>query len=83
MRMLVIGGNGMAGHMMVRYFRKAGAEVLYTVRKASGGTGELVLDATDLDAAAEAVERVRPDRSSTASACSIRMRSGARRRPIS
>jgi dTDP-4-dehydrorhamnose reductase len=61
MKMLVIGGNGMAGHMMVRYFRKAGAEVWYTVRQASGGTGELVLDATDLDAAEEVVERVRPD----------------------
>jgi dTDP-4-dehydrorhamnose reductase len=61
MKMLVIGGNGMAGHMMVRYFRKAGAEVWYTVRRPTGGAGELTLDATDLDAAAEAVARVGAD----------------------
>lgn len=61
MKVLVIGGNGMAGHMMVRYFRKAGAEVWYTVRRASGGHGELVLDATDLDAVRDVVGRVRPE----------------------
>jgi len=61
MKVLVIGGNGMAGHMMVRYFRKAGADVRYTVRRASGGAGELVLDATDLDAVDAAVGRVRAD----------------------
>lgn len=60
MKVLVIGGNGMAGHMMVRYFRKTGADVWYTVRRLSGGIGELKLDATDLDAAAETVGRVCP-----------------------
>ncbi|REK55330.1 MAG: NAD(P)-dependent oxidoreductase [Thermobacillus sp.] len=60
MKVLVIGGNGMAGHMMVRYFRKTGADVWYTVRRLSGGIGELKLDATDLDAAAETIGRVCP-----------------------
>lgn len=61
MKVLVIGGNGMAGHMMVRYFRKAGAGVWYTVRRETGGAGELMLDAADLDAAAETIEGVRAD----------------------
>jgi len=62
MRMLVIGGNGMAGHMLVRYFRQtAGTEVLYTVRAPHGLPGELGLEASDLEAVSRVVRDVHPD----------------------
>lgn len=62
MRLLVIGGHGMAGHMLVRTLRRtAGVDVVYTVRDPRGAQGEIVLDASDLDAVSDVVERIRPD----------------------
>ena len=47
MRMLIIGGGGMAGSMMADYFlRKQGIEVLWTTRDGSGSS--LPLDAANL-----------------------------------
>lgn len=62
MKLLIIGGNGMAGHMLIRYFREAhsGHEVVYTTRR-TDGQGSLPLDASDADAVLELVQEVRPD----------------------
>ena len=62
MKLLVIAGNGMAGHMLIRYFREVHPEVeiVYTTRRADGA-GSLALDATDAEAVADAVWTVRPD----------------------
>ena len=62
MRMLVIGGRGMAGHMLVRTLRRtAGIEVVWTVRDPKEAEGELALDALDLDAVRRTVGLVKPD----------------------
>ncbi len=62
MRMLVIGGRGMAGHLLIRYFRQvAGADVTYTVRDPQGLPGELKLDASRLEDVERIVGDVRPD----------------------
>ncbi|PZD95144.1 SDR family NAD(P)-dependent oxidoreductase [Paenibacillus sambharensis] len=56
MRMLVIGGRGMAGHMLVRYFRRVtGAQVFSTVRDPKGEEGEILLEATDMNEVLRAV----------------------------
>jgi dTDP-4-dehydrorhamnose reductase len=61
MRMLVLGGNGMAGHMIVRYFRTVpGFTVFYTTRDRSD-MDSLYLDASDFDAVEQTVEDARPD----------------------
>ncbi|MFC4810911.1 dTDP-4-dehydrorhamnose reductase family protein [Paenibacillus sp. GCM10023250] len=62
MKLLIIGGNGMAGHMLIRYFRETHPEheVVYTTRRADGAGG-LELDATDAEATAALVRAVRPD----------------------
>lgn len=62
MKLLVIGGNGMAGHMLIRYFKASRPEyeVAYTTRK-EDGAGSLPLDAEDFPAVASLAEAVRPD----------------------
>ncbi|QHW33421.1 SDR family oxidoreductase [Paenibacillus rhizovicinus] len=62
MKILVIGGNGMAGHVLIRYFRENAPEheVVYTTRRADG-EGSLPLDAADADAVAALVRTVEPD----------------------
>jgi dTDP-4-dehydrorhamnose reductase len=68
MKMLVLGGNGLAGHMIVQYFQSIGAmvddmgsiEVVYTTRDPHR-FGGLQLDVADYAAVAKLVEEVRPD----------------------
>lgn len=62
MKLLVIGGNGMAGHVLIRYFREThpGHELVYTTRRPDGD-GSLTLDAADAEAVAALVRTVRPD----------------------
>ncbi|MBO7744766.1 SDR family oxidoreductase [Paenibacillus sp. MWE-103] len=62
MKLLIIGGNGMAGHLMIRYFWETHPEheVVYTTRRADG-QGGLALDASDAEATAALVRAVRPD----------------------
>ena len=60
MKLLILGGNGMAGHMLVHYFRSAGQHtVFYTSRDASD-EGALLLDVTDLKQVDSLMAAVRP-----------------------
>ncbi|WP_127533310.1 dTDP-4-dehydrorhamnose reductase family protein [Paenibacillus kobensis] len=61
MKLLVIGGNGMAGHMLVRYFRTVpGFQVEYTTRRPDDAGG-LPLDAADFEQVASVIAQRRPD----------------------
>ncbi|MGP0586737.1 SDR family oxidoreductase [Paenibacillus timonensis] len=61
MKMLILGGHGMAGHVLVRHFREQeGHQVFYTSRD-PGDPGSLILDAGDIVAVDQAVQLVRPD----------------------
>ncbi|MGG6311759.1 dTDP-4-dehydrorhamnose reductase family protein [Paenibacillus macerans] len=61
MKILVLGGSGMAGHVLVRYFREQGKhQVFYTSRDTSDPES-LILDVTDMLAVDQAVQLVRPD----------------------
>ncbi|OPA80170.1 NAD(P)-dependent oxidoreductase [Paenibacillus selenitireducens] len=61
MKMLIIGGNGMAGHLLVRYFRHKGTyQVLHTTRDAADREGFL-LDVTDQQAVDALLKSIRPD----------------------
>lgn len=60
MRILVLGGRGMAGHMMTSYLQKeTGYDVLFTTRDEGDREG-LYFDATDVLMAERLLERVRP-----------------------
>lgn len=63
MNMLVIGGHGMAGHMLVRYFRRlaSGVQVIQTVRRLTGADSERLLEADDFEAVLRMVKGERPD----------------------
>ncbi|MBB3113623.1 dTDP-4-dehydrorhamnose reductase [Paenibacillus phyllosphaerae] len=61
MKLLIVGGSGMAGHLLVRYFRGLeGYDVVYTTRSAKDTEG-LMLEVTDSEAVASLVASVRPD----------------------
>ncbi|TYP69855.1 dTDP-4-dehydrorhamnose reductase family protein [Paenibacillus methanolicus] len=61
MKLLIVGGTGMAGHMFRAYFgSKPGYEVQYTTRDADDPAG-LRLEVTDSEAVASLVSSVRPD----------------------
>lgn len=61
MKLLILGGNGMAGHIMVDYFRRQGAHsVFYTTRDVSDPNG-LLLDVNDCYMVDRLVEAVHPD----------------------
>ncbi|GAA0851688.1 SDR family oxidoreductase [Bifidobacterium pullorum subsp. gallinarum] len=60
MKMLILGGNGMAGHMLVQYFQSFGKHhVFYTTRDRHDSQG-LVLDVTDMSAVEHIIKAVRP-----------------------
>lgn len=60
MKLLIIGGRGMAGHMLVRYFRsEPGCEVFYTTRSTEDREGCL-LDVTNGAAVASLIHELRP-----------------------
>ncbi|OXM83484.1 SDR family oxidoreductase [Paenibacillus rigui] len=65
MRVLVIGGNGMAGHLMVQYMtRETSFDLFYTVRQREqrlAGSNGLYLDARDSEAVTHLVRAVAPD----------------------
>lgn len=61
MKLLIMGGNGMAGHMLVQYFRRLGTySVYYTIRDKLDPDG-LYMDADDVVLMEKAVEAVSPD----------------------
>lgn len=61
MKLLILGGNGMAGHILVDYFRRQGVHsVFYTTRDAADPNG-LILDVNDSFMVDRLVEAVHPD----------------------
>ncbi|MFC9711803.1 dTDP-4-dehydrorhamnose reductase family protein [Paenibacillus sp. NPDC056933] len=61
MKLLILGGNGMAGHILVDYFRRQGVHsVFYTTRDVSDPRG-LLLDVNDSYMVDRLVEAVHPD----------------------
>lgn len=61
MRWLVIGGGGMAGHMLVDYLRKRGAGELFFTSRNISLEGSLYLDVRDAVATGELIKSVSPD----------------------
>jgi len=62
LRILVFGGNGMAGHVIRAYLAESGRhEVWHTVRGTSDHPLAIRLDVTDQAAVVQAVRRVRPE----------------------
>ncbi|WP_219838435.1 SDR family oxidoreductase [Paenibacillus sp. R14(2021)] len=62
MKLLIIGGSGMAGHVLLRYFREKhpGYGIAYTTRQADGA-GSIPLDVTDAESVVDVVQFVHPD----------------------
>ncbi|MDQ0232510.1 SDR family oxidoreductase [Metabacillus malikii] len=61
MKLLILGGKGMAGHMLTSYFRsKKEYEVIYTSRDKHDQEG-LFLDVTNAHHVEEVIESVKPD----------------------
>lgn len=59
MKMLVIGGKGMAGHMMVEYFKnKPSIELYYTTRNEPNS---IALDVKDFSNVQSVIEQLKPD----------------------
>ncbi|MGZ9585244.1 SDR family oxidoreductase [Paenibacillus marinisediminis] len=60
MKLLIIGGNGMAGHMLVRYFQQQGTHrVFYTTRNKEDDSS-LLLELTDMAHVDHVLTAVRP-----------------------
>lgn len=61
MKLLILGGNGMAGHVLVDYFRKKEEwEVVYTSRDGCDSHA-LYLDAGEMDQVSGLLDEIRPD----------------------
>ncbi|WP_258297120.1 dTDP-4-dehydrorhamnose reductase family protein [Paenibacillus peoriae] len=61
MKLLILGGNGMAGHVLVKYFQnQSGYNVFYTTRDPEN-KGGLLLDVKDSFMVEQLVRSVRPD----------------------
>jgi len=61
MKLLVVGGNGMAGHMLVRYFRTIpGIQIEYTTRRPDD-SGGIPLEAADFERVSSVVVERKPD----------------------
>ncbi|CAM3295363.1 MULTISPECIES: dTDP-4-dehydrorhamnose reductase family protein [Paenibacillus] len=61
MKMLILGGNGMAGHILVQYFQQSGKHHVFYTTRDSCDSKSLVLDVTDMSAVEHVVRAVRPD----------------------
>ncbi|WP_178021047.1 SDR family oxidoreductase [uncultured Paenibacillus sp.] len=61
MKLLILGGHGMAGHVLVRHFRESGEHQVFYTSRDPGDPGSLILDAGDIVAVDQAVQLVRPD----------------------
>lgn len=61
MKLLILGASGMAGHMLVDYFKLQGKhQVFYTTRDPRN-SGGLIMDASDIGTVDKLIEIVRPD----------------------
>ncbi|ASA23896.1 dTDP-4-dehydrorhamnose reductase family protein [Paenibacillus donghaensis] len=59
MKLLILGGNGMAGHLLADYFRRQGHHVFHTTRDRSD-LGGLYVDADDIAGVEKLVDIVSP-----------------------
>ncbi|WP_018752266.1 dTDP-4-dehydrorhamnose reductase family protein [Paenibacillus sanguinis] len=60
MKILIFGGAGMAGHVLVRYFREQGKHQVFYTSRNTDDTESLIVDVTDTVAVDYAVQLVRP-----------------------
>ncbi|MBE9916010.1 SDR family oxidoreductase [Paenibacillus donghaensis] len=61
MKLLILGGNGMAGHVLVDYFRRQGKHQVFYSTREQRSPGGLFLDASDTSMVDKLLEIVRPD----------------------
>lgn len=60
MKLLIIGGNGMAGHMLVQYFRHEGRHSVFYTSRDTADDQALLLDVTDMEGVDRLIAAVRP-----------------------
>lgn len=61
MKLLIVGGHGMAGHMLVQYFKKQGRHAVFYTSRDKKDPHSLVLDVNDIHSVDVLVKAVRPD----------------------
>lgn len=61
MKLLIFGGNGMAGHLLVRYFKEQGVHQVFQTTRDPRNPESLVVDVNDPATLEKAVEIVHPD----------------------
>ncbi|MEK4047080.1 SDR family oxidoreductase [Paenibacillus sp. FSL H8-0048] len=60
MKLLILGGNGMAGHMLAEYFRRQGKHHIFHTTRDKKDLGGLYVDADDIAGVEKLVEIVSP-----------------------
>ncbi|QSF44213.1 dTDP-4-dehydrorhamnose reductase family protein [Paenibacillus tianjinensis] len=60
MKLLILGGNGMAGHMLAAYFRRQGKHHVFHTTRDKSDLGGLYVDADDIAGVEKLVEMVSP-----------------------
>ncbi|SEU18628.1 SDR family oxidoreductase [Paenibacillus sp. NFR01] len=60
MKLLILGGNGMAGHMLAAYFRRQGTHHVFHTTRDKRDLGGLYVDADDIAGVEKLVELVSP-----------------------
>ncbi|WP_151736644.1 dTDP-4-dehydrorhamnose reductase family protein ['Paenibacillus yunnanensis' Narsing Rao et al. 2020] len=60
MKLLILGGNGMAGHMLAAYFRRQGKHHVFHTTRDKSDLGGLYVDADDIAGVEKLVEIVSP-----------------------
>jgi dTDP-4-dehydrorhamnose reductase len=61
MKILILGGKGMAGHIITGYFQKKTAHTVFYTSRDRNDKGGIYLDVTDSTQLEEVLERIRPD----------------------
>lgn len=61
MKLLILGGGGMAGHMLVQYFQQQGRHTCYYTTRNEDDSHGLFLDVADAVAMEKVIDAVRPD----------------------
>ncbi len=60
MKLLILGGNGMAGHMLAAYFRRQGTHHVFHTTRDKSDLGGLYVDADDIAGVEKLIEMVSP-----------------------
>ncbi|WP_195572177.1 dTDP-4-dehydrorhamnose reductase family protein [Paenibacillus sp. 1001270B_150601_E10] len=60
MKLLILGGSGMAGHMLVRYFRRHREHAVFYTSRDAGDDHAIMLDARDTEQLDRVIEVIRP-----------------------